>query len=55
MRRRKSMQQQQRRPLAPDAGKDTALRGVDPFGSISGKQIGKIGHLYTPVIIREGG
>ena len=55
MRRRKSMQQQQRRALAADAGKDAARRGVDPFGSISGKQIGKIGHLGTPVIIREGG
>ena len=54
MRRRKSVQQQQRRPLAADAGKDAARRGVDPFGGISGKQIGKIGHR-TPVIIREGG
>jgi hypothetical protein len=47
MRRRKSVQQQQRRPLAADAGKDTARRGVDPFGGVSGKQIGKIGHLHT--------
>ena len=38
------MQQQQRRPLAADAGEDAARSGVDPFGRISGKQIGKIGH-----------
>ena len=48
MRRRKSVQQQQRRPLAADAGEDAARRGVDPFGGVSGKQIGKIGHGALP-------
>src|SRR4029078_8047815 len=27
-----------------DAGEDAARRGIDPFGSVSGKQVGKIGH-----------
>ena len=48
MRRRKSVQQQQRRPLAADAGENAARGGVDPFGRIAGKQIGKIGHIAHP-------
>ena len=42
----KPVQQQQRRPLAADAGEDTPRAGIDPFGGISGKQIGKIGHRW---------
>src|ERR1700737_1116957 len=39
------MQQQQRRPLAADAGEDAACAGVDPFGRVAGKQIGEVGHV----------
>src|SRR3954454_19220058 len=44
MRLGKSVQQQDRRPLAADAGENAAGTGVDPFGRKPGKQIGKIGH-----------
>jgi hypothetical protein len=40
----KAVQQQQRRPLAADAGENAARPCVDPFGGITGKQIGEIGH-----------
>src|SRR6185503_20113127 len=48
MRGHEPVQQQQRRPVAADAGKDAARRGVDPFGGVSGKQIGKVGHGRAP-------
>ena len=40
----KAVQQQQRRALAADAGKDAAGCRIDPFGSKTGEQVGQIGH-----------
>src|SRR5665213_1742646 len=42
---RKTVQQQQRRPLAADAGEDASRTGVDPFGGKAGIEVGKIGHF----------
>ncbi len=50
---RKSVQQQQRRPLAADPGEDAARPCVDPFGGISGKQIGEIGHAVGSPALRR--
>ena len=49
----KAVQQQQRRPLAADAGENASRAGVDPFGGIAGKQVGEIGHDRLSVIIRK--
>jgi len=53
MRLGKAVQQQQRRSLAADTGENAPGFCVDPFGSVTGKEIGEIGHGCTHVIIRE--
>src|SRR5581483_3902104 len=46
MGRRKSVQQQQRRALAADAGENPARGGVDPFGIVAGKQVCEVAHRF---------
>jgi hypothetical protein len=51
MRLGKTVQQQQRRPLAADAGENAPGFGIDPFGGVTGKQVGEIGHGFgTPAL-----
>ena len=47
----KAVQQQQRRSLAADAGENAPGSGVDPFGCITGIEVGEIGHGYFLCLI----
>src|SRR3954465_15241047 len=51
----KAMQQQQGRPLAADPGEDAAGFGVDPFGGVTGEQVGEIGHVTLHVVPANAG